>query len=469
MWAGGPPNPVTPIRVHSRAIVPSGAVGRFILRQHVKRQCGVRRADADGLPGRGRGDPASRDAAGRRGLWRPRSPHSGAYHGYEGFRQWIGQWEEAWGDVDYELQDPIDVGEIIVVIPARITGRGAGSGLRGRLDIRLAMADQRREDGPVPRLPGGGRSARGGQAVVGVGLNDQLFETGDDASRAGVPAADAPLATRMRPRDLGEFVGQGHLLTDGSALRLAIESGEPRSAIFYGPPGTGKTTLARIIAARAEGAFEELSAVNAGRPEVREVIARARERRATGRPTILFVDEIHRFNKAQQDVLLPTSKRATSILIGATTENPFFAINYGAGEPQPDLHVRAAGRDDIKRLLVVRCGDRTRARATSRIYTTTRWSSSPRRAMATRGARSRRWRSAYSPATERPVEFTREVPPRTRFSARPLHYDPTATRTTTRSPRSSRACVAAIRTRRSTGSRGCSKPARTRASSPGGS
>ena len=111
-------------------------------------------------------------------------------------------------------------------------------------------------------------------------MNDQLFETGGEASRTDAPAANAPLATRMRPRDLDELAGQTHLLEPGSALRIAIESGEPHSAIFYGPPGTGKTTVARIIAARAKGAFEELSAVNAGRPEVREVIARARERRA---------------------------------------------------------------------------------------------------------------------------------------------------------------------------------------------
>jgi putative ATPase len=156
---------------------------------------------------------------------------------------------------------------------------------------------------------------------------DQLFETGEATRSTGVPPEEAPLATRMRPRDLDEFVGQGHLLGEGSALRVAIERGEPHSAIFYGPPGTGKTTLARIIAARVEGAFEELSAVNAGRAEVREVIERARERRASGRPTIFFLDEIHRFNKAQQDALLPAVEEGLVTLIGATTENPYFEVN----------------------------------------------------------------------------------------------------------------------------------------------
>jgi putative ATPase len=132
----------------------------------------------------------------------------------------------------------------------------------------------------------------------------------------------------MRPRGLDELVGQEHVLGEGSALRTAIESGHPHSAILYGPPGSGKTTLARIAAAGADGAFEEESAVNAGKAEIRAVIERARERRVgNGRATILFLDEIHRFNKSQQDALLPAVEEGLLTLIGATTENPYFEVN----------------------------------------------------------------------------------------------------------------------------------------------
>jgi len=156
---------------------------------------------------------------------------------------------------------------------------------------------------------------------------ERLFDQGDARAEATL-GPDAPLAVRMRPRKLEELVGQEHVLGPGSALRTAIESGHPHSAILYGPPGSGKTTLARIAAAGAEGAFEEESAVNAGRAEIRAVIERARERRqASGRPTVLFLDEIHRFNKAQQDALLPAVEDGLLTLIGATTENPYFEVN----------------------------------------------------------------------------------------------------------------------------------------------
>jgi putative ATPase len=148
-----------------------------------------------------------------------------------------------------------------------------------------------------------------------------------DAARERA-AALAPLAQRVRPRTLDEFVGQRHVLAEGSALRRAIEEDRVRSSIFYGPPGSGKTTLARIVAASTGAEFEELSAVSATVKDVREVLARARERLgASGRRTILFLDEIHRFNKAQQDALLPAVEDGLVTLIGATTENPYFEVN----------------------------------------------------------------------------------------------------------------------------------------------
>src|SRR5947209_12073483 len=148
-----------------------------------------------------------------------------------------------------------------------------------------------------------------------------------DAAAARLPDV-APLALRMRPRTLDEFVGQTHVLGEGSALRLAIEQDRMTSAVLYGPPGSGKTTLARIVAQKTGAAFEELSAVSATVAQVREVLARARERLgANGQRTILFLDEIHRFNKAQQDALLPAVEEGLVTLIGATTENPYFEVN----------------------------------------------------------------------------------------------------------------------------------------------
>jgi putative ATPase len=136
-----------------------------------------------------------------------------------------------------------------------------------------------------------------------------------------------PLAARMRPASLDEFVGQEHLLAPGKPLRDAIERGTPGSMIFWGPPGTGKTTLAHLIASTTQREFVPFSAVAEGVPRIREIVAAARERLDTGGPqTILFVDEIHRLNKAQQDSLLPAAEDGTITLIGATTENPSFEV-----------------------------------------------------------------------------------------------------------------------------------------------
>ena len=160
-----------------------------------------------------------------------------------------------------------------------------------------------------------------------MSLGSDLFGAADREPRRAVHPA-APLAERLRPRSLAEIVGQKHLLGPGKPLRVAFESGKPHSMILWGPPGSGKTTLARLMAQAFEAEFIALSAVLSGVKDIREAVVTAeRSLAASGRRTILFVDEVHRFNKAQQDAFLPFVEQGVVTFIGATTENPSFEVN----------------------------------------------------------------------------------------------------------------------------------------------
>ncbi len=162
-------------------------------------------------------------------------------------------------------------------------------------------------------------------------------------------ATTAPLAARMRPRTLAEYVGQGHIIGPGRLLRRAIEADQLGSLIFYGPPGTGKTTLAEVIANTTKAHFTKLNAVLAGVKNIREAVAEAQERaQLHGRRTLLFVDEVHRFNKAQQDALLPWVENGTVILIGATTENPYFEVNKALVSRSRIFQLQPLSQDDLR-------------------------------------------------------------------------------------------------------------------------
>jgi len=171
----------------------------------------------------------------------------------------------------------------------------------------------------------------------------------------------APLADRMRPRRLEEFVGQAHILGPGAPLRLLLESGEIPSMILWGPPGSGKTTLARAIAEASGAHFESFSAVLSGVREVRQLVAEAADRlKLQGRRTVLFVDEIHRFNKAQQDAFLPHVERGTILLLGATTENPSFEVNSALLSRCRVFTLHALPPDDLGIIVLRALDDRER-------------------------------------------------------------------------------------------------------------
>ncbi|MFG6332167.1 MAG: replication-associated recombination protein A [Lachnospiraceae bacterium] len=161
----------------------------------------------------------------------------------------------------------------------------------------------------------------------------------------------APLASRLRPECLEEYAGQKHLLGEGKILRQLIDKDQISSMIFWGPPGVGKTTLARIIAGRTRASFVEFSAVTSGIKEIKEVMAQAEQNRRMGIRTLLFADEIHRFNKAQQDAFLPYVERGSIILVGATTENPSFEINSALLSRCKVFVLKALEEEDLKELL----------------------------------------------------------------------------------------------------------------------
>ncbi|MEI8311013.1 MAG: AAA family ATPase, partial [Verrucomicrobiota bacterium] len=187
-----------------------------------------------------------------------------------------------------------------------------------------------------------------------LGKVDELFPVA-----VSEVAADAPLATRMRPRTLEEYAGQQHILGPGKLLRRAIEADRISSLILFGPPGTGKTTLAQVIAGATLAKFERLSGVESNVADIRRVVAAASNRRAHAK-TILFIDEIHRFNKAQQDVLLPEVENGVVRLIGATTQNPFFSVNSALLSRSQVFQLQPLSEEDLGSLMRSALADKER-------------------------------------------------------------------------------------------------------------
>ena len=173
-----------------------------------------------------------------------------------------------------------------------------------------------------------------------------------DYMREANQEKEAPLASRMRPETLDEVVGQQHIIGKDKLLYRAIRADKLRSVIFYGPPGTGKTTLAKVIANTTSAAFQQINATSAGKKDMEEVVKEAKDLRGMyGKKTILFIDEIHRFNKGQQDYLLPFVEDGTVILIGATTENPYFEVNSALLSRSSIFELNPLSAEDIRTLL----------------------------------------------------------------------------------------------------------------------
>ncbi|MFO0868416.1 MAG: replication-associated recombination protein A [Pirellulales bacterium] len=235
-----------------------------------------------------------------------------------------------------------------------------------------------------------------------------------------------PLAARMRPTRLDEFVGQQHFLGPGKLLRRLLQADRLASVLFYGPPGTGKTTLARLLASESRRKFRSLNAVTSGVKELREVLDAARDEVVTGGPrTLLFVDEIHRFNKAQQDALLPDVEEGIVTLVGATTSNPFFAVNSALVSRSQVFQFEPLSPDDIKAVLRRAATDRTRGLGNYPIhlhddaldFLASVCDGDARRALSA-------LEIAVLSSTERPIEFTRELAAES-VQRKAIQYDPT--------------------------------------------
>ncbi|MEH6568922.1 MAG: replication-associated recombination protein A [Halioglobus sp.] len=182
-------------------------------------------------------------------------------------------------------------------------------------------------------------------------MTDDLFGSAVPSDQGTSPAGYQPLASRLRPQTLQEYTGQDHLLAPGKPLRQSIERNQLHSMILWGPPGVGKTTLARIISNTAEAYFVQISAVLSGVKEIRAAVAQAQQQKGSGRDTVLFVDEVHRFNKSQQDAFLPYVEDGTVIFIGATTENPSFELNNALLSRSRVYKLRSLEATDLESVL----------------------------------------------------------------------------------------------------------------------